>query len=253
MKRSLRDDLRRVRTASPEWPQLLSRRPDFRRAIVGGVGAVAAAAVGSALGNPHGRSLHVKVVALSCLGAFVVLGVVAARSAAGEVARVVGARAGSGAAAAIRLTILLACYLLLLLVGLGLLAVPLQHLLVGGALTGVLVGIAAQQALGNVFAGLVLLLNRPFTVGDHIRVRSGALGGELDGTVTGMGLTYVDLDTDTGFLQVPNASMLAAAVGPWTAAAEPEDADPGSQFLAPDPANPTDPANAADPAAGRGL
>jgi small-conductance mechanosensitive channel len=36
-----------------------------------------------------------------------------------------------------------------------LLAVPVQHLLLGGALTGVVVGIAAQPALGNVFAGLV--------------------------------------------------------------------------------------------------
>jgi len=106
-----------------------------------------------------------------------------------------------------------------LLIGLALLAVPVQHLLVGGALTGVLIGIAAQQALGNVFAGLVLLLNRPFTIGDHIRIRSGALGGEFDGTITGMGLTYVALDTTSGPLQVPNASILAAAVGPWTEAA----------------------------------
>ena len=46
-----------------------------------------------------------------------------------------------------------------------------------------------------------------------------ALGGEFDGTVTGMGLTYVALDTTSGPLQVPNASILAAAVGPWTEAA----------------------------------
>ncbi len=180
-----------------------------------GVGAVVAAALGSALGNPHGRSVHVKVTALVCTLSFVVLGSLAARSAAGEVSRVLTGRAGAAAGAAIRLTILLSSYLLILLVGLGLLAVPVQHLLVGGALTGVLLGIAAQQALGNVFAGLVLLLNRPFTIGDHIRIRSGALGGEFDGVVSGMGLTYVRLDTTSGLLHVPNASVLAAGVGPW--------------------------------------
>lgn len=82
-----------------------------------------------------------------------------------------------------------------------------QHLLVGGALTGVLAGVTAQQALANLFAGLALL-NRPFTVGDRIRVRSGALSGQFDGTVTEVGLTYLSMDTDSGALQVPNASVL---------------------------------------------
>jgi len=120
--------------------------------VVCAVGAVVAASLGSALGNPHGRSVQVKVVALSCAAMFVVLGALATRSAAGQLARVIGARAGSAAGAAVRLIALASGYLLTLLVGLGLLAVPVQHLLVGGALTGVLVGIAAQQALGNLFA-----------------------------------------------------------------------------------------------------
>jgi len=84
----------------------------------------------------------------------------------------------------------------------------------GGALTGVVVGIAAQQSLGNVFVGLVLLLARPFTVGDHIRIRAGALGGEFDGTVRAISLTYVTVDTGDGPLHVPNSGVLAAAVGP---------------------------------------
>jgi small-conductance mechanosensitive channel len=91
--------------------------------------------------------------------------------------------------------------------------VPLHRLLLGGALTGVVIGIAAQQALGNVFAGLVLLVARPFNVGDAIRVRSGSLGGELTGTVTGMGLTYVTLSTADGALAVPNNALLASAIG----------------------------------------
>lgn len=71
-----------------------------------------------------------------------------------------------------------------------------SQLLLGGAVTGVIVGIAAQQSLGNVFAGLVLILSRPFDVGDLIAVRSGALGGQLEGRVVEMGLVYVTLDSD---------------------------------------------------------
>lgn len=102
---------------------------------------------------------------------------------------------------------------------LSMLSIPVGHLLLGGAIAGVVIGIAAQQSLGNVFAGLVLLMARPFAVGNRIRVRSGALGGEFYGTVTAMSLTYVSVLTDEGMLKVPNSSLLAAAVGPWDRAA----------------------------------
>ena len=59
------------------------------------------------------------------------------------------------------------------------------------------------------------LLARPFAVGNRVRVRSGALGGEFYGTVASMSLTYVSVLTDDGMLKVPNSSVLAAAVGPW--------------------------------------
>ena len=62
-----------------------------------------------------------------------------------------------------------------LLLTLVLFGVPVSQLVLGGALTTVFVSIAAQQALGNVFAGLVLMLARPFKVGDDIRLRAGAL------------------------------------------------------------------------------
>ena len=67
--------------------------------------------------------------------------------------------------------------------------------LLGGALTSVFVGIAAQQSLSNVFAGIVLLLARPFRVGDSIRLQAGALGGQISGTIVEVGITYVRLAT----------------------------------------------------------
>ena len=76
------------------------------------------------------------------------------------------------------------------------------------------VSIAAQQALGNVFAGLVVMLARPFQVGDAIRLRAGALGGTIDGTVTDIGITYVRVDTGGGVISVPNSQVLNAVVGP---------------------------------------
>lgn len=90
----------------------------------------------------------------------------------------------------------------------------LGGLLLGGALTGVVVGIAAQQTLGNFFAGIVLLMVRPFTVGEHIVLRGSTLGGEYEGTVVEMSMFYVHLVTTKGPVALPNAGVLAAAVGP---------------------------------------
>jgi small-conductance mechanosensitive channel len=192
----------------------LARRPDFHRAIITGVAAVVALSVGSAMGDIHGHALRSKLIALCTALAFLVLAVISVRSLAGTLFAIVSVRAGRSGATAVRLIVTFVGCVVALFLALGMLAVPVQHLLLGGALTGVVVGIAAQQSLGNVFAGLVLLIARPFSVGDHIRVRAGALGGEFDGTVRGMDLTYVTVDTAEGPLHVPNSGMLAAAVGP---------------------------------------
>lgn len=200
--------LRRV----PAAPGIAS--PDLRLAIVAGVIAIGCLVAAGAFGSIHGHLLHQKVIAAAGAAGFLVSAIVAVRRTADEFYRVLTPRAGPSHAAIIRLLITVFGCAIALLAALGLLAVPVQHLLLGGALTGVILGIAAQQALGNIFAGLVLLLARPFNVGDDIYIRAGALGGELTGRVTGMGLTYVRVDTtERGELSIPNSGMLAAVIG----------------------------------------
>jgi small-conductance mechanosensitive channel len=190
-------------------------RPHFRRAFLCGVGAVIALSVGSTIGNGvHTRALHTKLIIIGLAIIFVILGVLATRSTASELARVVSDRGGPAAGTTVRILITLIGYVIVALALLGMLAVPLGHLLVGGAITGIVIGIAAQQSLGNIFAGLLLLLARPYVVGEEIRVNSGALGGPFDGVVTGMDLLYTTLLTDDGPIRLPNAGLLAAAVGP---------------------------------------
>jgi small-conductance mechanosensitive channel len=104
-------------------------------------------------------------------------------------------------------------YVILLFALFGVLGVSLQHLLIGAGVAGVIIGIAAQQSLANIFAALVLLFARPFVVGERIRIRSGMLGGVMDVQVLGIGLTYVTVRTDDGVLKVPNSVMLGAGVG----------------------------------------
>jgi small-conductance mechanosensitive channel len=189
-------------------------RPDFRRAIVAGLLAVICLSVGSTIGNGlHSPAMHTKLAIIGLAIGFVVLAVLAVRSAGSEVNRLVRARGGASAGSTVKLLITLVGYLIILLAVLGMLAVPLGHLLVGGAITGVVVGIAAQQSLGNIFAGLMLLLARPYVVGDEVRIYSGALGGPHDGLVIGMDLLYTTVQTDGGPIRIPNAGLLASAVG----------------------------------------
>ena len=105
-----------------------------------------------------------------------------------------------------------------------------QTLAVGGAFTAVIFGLAAQQTLGNVFAGMVLLSARSFRVGDRVRLQAGALGGALDGTVTDIGITYVRFDTDGSVMSIPNSQVLNAVVGPIP----PDEDDAREEETAPD-------------------
>lgn len=189
-------------------------RPDFRRAVGCALLALVLDAFAHAVGGVHAHALHDRVIAYACAAGFLVLGIIATRSAAGELARVSLHRAGPSAATPLRVAGLLFGYLIVALSVLDLLAVPVGKLLVGGAVTGVILGIAAQQSLANVFAGLVLLFARPYVPGEAIRVRSGALGGTIEGIVTTVGLLYTTLETADGVVNIPNAGLLAAAVGP---------------------------------------
>jgi small-conductance mechanosensitive channel len=124
-------------------------------------------------------------------------------------------------------------YLVVILAILGALEIPVGRVLLGGALTGIILGIAAQQSLGNFFAGIVLLAVRPFSVGERVVLKSGPLGGEYEGIVTEMSMFYVHMMTDQGPVLLPNAGVLGAAIGPGAKSAEeeepPERTDPGIQ------------------------
>ena len=158
---------------------------------------------------------------------------------------------GSSHAAVVRFAVLVAGGLAAIVVTLQLLNIAVTQLVVGGALTGVLVGIAAQQSLANVFAGIVLLLARPFRVGDQVGIRSGALSGLLEGTVSEVSITYVTLATANGPIHVPNSQVLAAAVGPAGALPPPAGAGPAPAGAGAPPAQPPVPDGAGMTAAGQ--
>src|SRR4029078_13107825 len=84
------------------------------------------------------------------------------------------------------------------------------------ALIGAIVGLAAQQTLGNYFAGLVLLLARPYAPGERNTIHNRRMGGELSANVVDAGVMYTVILTDVGEVKLPNSGVLASAIGPPT-------------------------------------
>lgn len=79
-------------------------------------------------------------------------------------------------------------------------------LLTGVSISAVVIGLAAQNTLGNFISGLSLLIYRPFNVGDRLEVN--ALLGKETGTVESITLGYTILKTfDNRRVVIPNSLM----------------------------------------------
>jgi len=119
---------------------------------------------------------------------------------------------GTGRAAAIQFILRMIGYVIILLATLELLGIPIGKLLLGGAALSIVLSVAAQQALANFFASIVLVISHPFAVGEQITLKSGALGGEYSGIVLDIGLTHTKLQDESGeVVLMPNASLLSGA------------------------------------------
>lgn len=102
-------------------------------------------------------------------------------------------------------------------------------LAVGGAFTAIVLGLAAQQTLAGIFAGILLQSTRPFRVGERVRLVGGPLAGSLDGTVSSLGLFYTTFVQGADRLLVPNSVLLNLAIVPLR---EPDRVDLRARFPA---------------------
>ena len=76
---------------------------------------------------------------------------------------------------------------------------------------GLAIGLALQGTLSNVAAGVMMLILRPFSVGDYIE------SGSIAGTVTSLGLFGVELDTvDNKYVYAPNGQIWSSEIINYT-------------------------------------
>ena len=84
---------------------------------------------------------------------------------------------------------------------LGTMGINISALVAGLGLTGFALGFAFRDVLSNLLAGILLLLFRPFGVGDHISVTG------LEGDVTRIDLRYTVIRQPTAIVLMPNANL----------------------------------------------
>jgi small-conductance mechanosensitive channel len=179
-------------------------------AIAGAIAAEASRVSG--LTGLHSADQTSRLIYVCGLGTFFVLGLAAALGLSARVQSASQVLIGQAHAGVLRYALALVGIFAILTFSLAIARIDVKELLVSGAVLGVVLGIAAQQSLANLFAGLVLLFAHPFRVGSRIRLRAGALGGPIDGLVSDIGLTYVRLETEEGPALLPNMQALAAVV-----------------------------------------
>ena len=98
-------------------------------------------------------------------------------------------------------------FILTLVVALGQFGVQTTSIIAVLGAAGLAIGLALQGTLSNVASGIMLLLLRPFSVGDWIETNS------ISGTVREIGLFATQIDTfDNIYITVPNSSIWSATI-----------------------------------------
>lgn len=100
-----------------------------------------------------------------------------------------------------------ALYVVLIVSIIALMGVPMSSVIAAIASVGVAIGLALQGALSNIAGGIMLLIFRPFSVGDYI-----IAGGE-EGTVRTISLVYTVLTTiDNRRISIPNGNLMNSTI-----------------------------------------
>ncbi len=139
------------------------------------------------------------------------------------------------------LLMVVACALVVAIVLRSEFKVDVEPLIASGAVVTIVLGLALQETLGNIFGGLTLQLERPFEPGDWVRVANNI------GQVLGIGwrsTTVVTLANER--LEIPNAMIAKDVLTNFTAeAGVAEEISIGISYLEPPNGSRSDPARAA--------
>lgn len=98
-------------------------------------------------------------------------------------------------------------YMLLITIVLSMLGIPSTSIITVIGTAGVAIGLALQTSLSNVAGGFLLMINKPFKIGDYI------ITNGVEGTVSQISILYTRLDSLTNqAIFIPNGMAVNATI-----------------------------------------
>mgnify|MGYP001827665565 FL=1 len=99
--------------------------------------------------------------------------------------------------------------------------VNVMPFIAGAGVAGVAIGFAARDTLSNLIAGILLIIDRPFEIGDRIEVWSAPSGTSTWGDVIDIGLRATKIKTtDNIVIIIPNNEIMLRDIINYTTISE---------------------------------
>lgn len=122
---------------------------------------------------------------------------------------------GNAGATTVRKIVTVSLVFVIIFATLGKLGIDLSGYIVSLGVTAVVIGLAAQTTIGNLVAGMLVLISKPFRKGDYIRVN--ITGAPIEGRLEEISFLRSRIITNDGVsISVPNTVMLAVPISNFT-------------------------------------
>ena len=109
-------------------------------------------------------------------------------------------------------------YISAIIIALDTLGINVMPFIAGAGVAGIAIGFAAKDTLSNLIAGVLLLIDRPFEIGDRIEVWSAPSGSATWGDVMDIGIRATKINTtDNIEIIIPNNEIMTRDIVNYTA------------------------------------
>lgn len=97
------------------------------------------------------------------------------------------------------------------------LGINVMPFIAGAGIAGIAIGFAAKDTLSNIIAGMLLIIDRPFEVGDRVEVWTAPVGSATWGDVLDIGLRATKIQTtDNIIIIIPNNEIMKRDIVNYT-------------------------------------
>jgi small-conductance mechanosensitive channel len=108
-------------------------------------------------------------------------------------------------------------YVTAIVIALDIIGINVMPFIAGAGVAGIAIGFAAKDTLSNLIAGVLLIIDRPFEVGDRIEVWSAPAGSASWGDVVDIGLRATKIKTtDNIVIIIPNNEIMKRDIVNYT-------------------------------------